>query len=166
MPDRSDILLTLFNTLTKAFERTEKVTDRLATQQNELVNHINNLPIEDLGSMLKEHNKQSGEDIGTCTEEVKAVDSKVSKMIAVVIAVTSIFSIALLIVMAVIYFNKEESSVSAQDITDSHNVLIESLEERFREQQDEEHIRLKQDIVKTIREEFRKQKENGNTTDK
>lgn len=108
MSDRSDILLTLFNTLTKAFDRTETATNTLISQQGDLVNHIKNLNLNEIQQSLKEHDKSATDDIETCTEtvesksdiileEVRILKQKVRTMIIVVMVAFTLFGSALLI---------------------------------------------------------------------
>jgi hypothetical protein len=143
MSDPMDILLTLFNTLTKAFERTEKANENLVKQQGELVLHIKSLKLDEINQTLKDHNKESSTDIGTCTEEVKAVDGKISKMITVVITISSIFSLAVLIASIIVYFGAQkikkevEKPINPKVIEQIINKSIEDHEEREKYKFDE-----------------------------
>lgn len=139
MSDRSDILLTLFNTLTKAFERTEKANERLATQQGDLVTHIKNLKLDEIKSELKDHGTESSKEIGTCTDEVKAVDTKVSKMITVVITLVTLFSIAVLIASTIVYFGTKKQQTKSFDPI----VLEEIINKSIMEHEKREAKRLK-----------------------
>lgn len=145
MPDGSEILLTLFNTLTKAFERTEKANENLVKQQGDLVLHIKGLKLDEMNRALKEHDKDTSDDIGTCTEEVKSVDTKINKMITVVITVTSLFSIALLIASIIVYNgNKKATTIDHVVIEQIINKSIEAHEQQETEKFDE----IKKEIEK------------------
>lgn len=96
MSSNIDILLKLFETLKESSDKNEEATQQLIVQQLDLVGHIKYLPIEDLRQALKEHSKESANNINSCAEtvtdissdlmeEIKKISNKVSKMILVVI---------------------------------------------------------------------------------
>jgi hypothetical protein len=147
MPEGSEILLTLFNTLTKAFERTEKANENLAKQQTELVLHIKSLKLDELKQSLKDHGTKSTTDIGTCTEEVKSVDNKVSKMITVVITVTSIFSIALLIASIIVYYGNKKAVAPKIDPAVIEHIINHAIE-KHEEQETTKFEEIKKEIEK------------------
>jgi len=147
MSDRSDILLTLFNTLTKAFDRNEAATNTLVAQQGDLVNHIKGLNLNEIKQEIKDHEKSSSEDIGTCTEEVQKVEGKVGKMITVVITLSTILSLAVLIASTIVYFGTR--NINKQTMTPA--ALEEILDRKFKEHETEENRKyneLKQEIEK------------------
>ncbi|MHA1816262.1 MAG: hypothetical protein ACTSX1_09670 [Candidatus Heimdallarchaeaceae archaeon] len=142
-----DLLLKLFDTLKDASKETRDLCQAMLTNQNNIGNYIQNLPMTDLTQALKEHSKESTEEIGTCTEtvetksdvileEVKTLKQKVTTMIVVVMVAFSVFAMALLI--AGIVDDKKESTSTT-------------------EQREDEHESLKNDILETIREELRKE---------
>lgn len=147
MPDGSEILLTLFNTLTKAFERTEKANENLVKQQGELVHHIKSLKLDEIKQSLKDHGAKSTSEIGTCTEEVKSVDSKVSKMITVVITVTSIFSISLLIASVIVYYGNKKAASPKMDPAVIEQIIHKAIE-KHEEQETEKFEEIKKELEK------------------
>lgn len=144
-----DLLLKLFDTLKDASKETRDLCQAMLTNQNDIGNYIKNLPMTDLTQALKEHSKESTEEIGTCTEtvesksdiileEVKTLKQKVKTMIIVVMVAFSVFGIALLIAGIVDDNDKKESTSTT-------------------EQREDEYESLKNDILETIREELRKE---------
>lgn len=103
MSDNITILVKLFETLKDSSDRNEETTQKLIVQQLELVSRIKNLPIEDLKQALKEHAKDSVNDISSCAEtvettgsdlmkEIKRLASKVNMMIVVVLVTFTILT--------------------------------------------------------------------------
>lgn len=103
MSDNITILVKLFETLKDSSDKNEETTQKLIVQQLELVSHIKHLPIEDLNQALKDHAKDSANDIDACAEtveitgkdlmtEIKKVASKVNKMILVVLVTFAILT--------------------------------------------------------------------------
>lgn len=103
MNETIDILVKLFDTLKEASDETKKTSKELIAQQQELVNHVKHLPIAELKDALKEHAKESSQDIDSCTEtvetktdtileKVKGIENKVGRMILVVIVAFSILT--------------------------------------------------------------------------
>ena len=111
MTDNIDILMKLFDTLKQASDKHESTLQKLIEQQHKLVGHIEYLPIKELQNALESHGKESTNDITTCTdtvtstsdtliEKVRSIDSKISKMIIVVIVAFSILTGGFLIIKA------------------------------------------------------------------
>jgi len=103
MSDNITILVKLFETLKEASDKNEDATQQLIVQQLELVGHIKHLPIDDLRQALKEHAKESTDNIGSCVEtvkfsvedlmtEIKKLASKVNKMILVVVVTFTVLT--------------------------------------------------------------------------
>jgi hypothetical protein len=103
MADNIDILVKLFETLKDSSNSTKDTTQKLIIQQLELVNYIKSLPIDDLKQALKEHSKESADDIDSCTEtvkskndgvmeEIKKLSNKVRIMIIVVLVTFTILT--------------------------------------------------------------------------
>jgi len=98
-----NVLVKLFDTLKESINKDEVATQKLIMQQLELVNQIKALPVEELKQMLKEHAKESMNDIDECsgTVELKTgeildlvgdLKNKITKMmivISVIIAVST-----------------------------------------------------------------------------
>ena len=103
-----DLLIKLFDTLKDSSKETQQLCHAMLTNQQNIGNYIKTLPISDLKEALKEHSKESTDEIGTCTEtvesksdiileEVKEIKGKVTKMILVVIVAFTLFTSAVLI---------------------------------------------------------------------
>ncbi len=103
-----DFLLKLFDTLKDSSKETQQLCHALLTNQNDIGNLLKNIPVKELKYILKEHSKESSNDIKTCAEAVetksdtildriKTIEAKIGKMILVVIVAAGLFSVALLI---------------------------------------------------------------------
>jgi len=103
-----DLLIKLFDTLKDSSKETQQLCHAMLTNQQNIGNYIKTLPMSDLKEALKEHSKESTDEIGTCTEtvesksdiileEVKEIKGKVTKMILVVIVAFTLFTSAVLI---------------------------------------------------------------------
>jgi len=101
-------LIKLFDTLKDSSKETQQLCHAMLTNQQNIGNYIKTLPMSDLKEALKEHSKESTDEIGTCTEtvesksdiileEVKEIKGKVTKMILVVIVAFTLFTSAVLI---------------------------------------------------------------------
>ena len=100
-----DLLIKLFDTLKDSSKDTQQMCQVMLTNQNNIANYIKHLPIEELTDALKDHSKESSEEIGTCTEtvesttdtiltELQLMNGKIKTMITVVIVAFALFSIA------------------------------------------------------------------------
>lgn len=153
-----DILIKLFDTLKESNKETSDLCHALLQNQNDISNYIKNLPMEEVKQLLKDHAKESSDEIDSCTEtveektdgvieEVKKIDTKISKMILVVIVAFSLMSLAILIGgISYKYWGSESDS--------SHAELIKTIEE----QQIIEHDLLIDAIREEIRKEIKDQK--------
>jgi len=103
-----DLLIKLFETLKDALRDTNQLCQAMLNNQTSIANHMKTLPIEDLKQVLKEHSKESSDDIGTCTEtvetqgvnilnEIRDLKGKVKTMIIVVVVAFTLFSSVLLV---------------------------------------------------------------------
>ena len=129
-----DLLIKLFDTLKDSMKDQQTVHNALLTNQNDLGNHLKTLPIEEIKQILKDHTKDSSDDIDSCTEtvesksdaileEVKEIKGKIKNMILAVIVAVSLFGIALLI--GGIAFN----NVKPKQETISHESIKKIIEE-------------------------------------
>ena len=129
-----DLLIKLFDTLKDSMKDQQTVHNALLTNQNDLGNHLKTLPIEEIKQILKDHTKDSSDDIDSCTEtvesksdaileEVKDIKGKIKNMILVVVVAVSLFGIALLI--GGIAFN----NVEPKQETISHESIKKIIEE-------------------------------------
>ena len=103
-----DLLIKLFDTLKDASKETQQLCHAMLTNQNNIGNYMKTLPMDDLKQALKDHSKESTDEIGTCTEtvesttdnileRVKVIEGKIGKMILVVIVAFSLFGSAVMI---------------------------------------------------------------------
>jgi len=114
-----DLLIKLFETLKDALRDTNQLCQAMLNNQTSIANHMKTLPIEDLKQVLKDHSKESSDDlkdhskessddIGTCTEtvetqgvnilnEIRDLKGKVKTMIIVVVVAFTLFSSVLLV---------------------------------------------------------------------
>ena len=108
MADNVDLMVKLFETLKQSSDKNEATLQKLIEQQHSLIGHIEYLPIKDLQIALKDHNKDSSDNISACTdtvettstsilEKVRKIDSKIGKMITVVLVAFGLFSITFII---------------------------------------------------------------------
>ena len=129
-----DLLIKLFDTLKDSMKDQQTVHNALLTNQNDLGNHLKTLPIEEIKQILKDHTKDSSDDIDSCTEtvesksdaileEVKEIKGKIKNMILAVVVAVSLFGIALLI--GGIAFN----NVEPKQETISHESIKKIIEE-------------------------------------
>jgi len=151
MSDNINILLKLFETLKDSSDRNENATQQLIVQQLELVGHIKHLPIEDLRAALREHAKESSEDIDACSEtvestsgglmaEIKTLISKVNRMILVVIVAFTVSGIAYSVI---------------KTLYDSDS-KFDKWQEKIENSQEEEHHKITNEIIEELRKEIRK----------
>jgi beta-lactamase regulating signal transducer with metallopeptidase domain len=130
MDDNITILIKLFDTLKESSMKNEASTQKLIMQQLELVSQIKNLPVEDLKTALKEHAKESVNNIDNCSGmiELKTADimdmlrvilNKINKISLIVWIVLSVLSASYIIVKAVDSYTKSdkiEETVSNEKI--------------------------------------------------
>ena len=127
-----DLLLKLFDTLKDSMKDIHTANHALLTNQNDIGNHIKGLPMEEVKQLLKDHAKESSDDIDSCTEtvesksdtilnEIKIIKDKIKTMITVVSVAFALFTSAALIGVIVYNIQKEEAP--------SHSTLEQTLED-------------------------------------
>lgn len=141
--DNITILIKLFDTLKESSNRNEESTQKLIMQQLELVGQIKNLPVDDLKQALKEHAKDSADNIDNCSGiiELKTADimdmlrtviNKLNKIMLIAIVVASVLSGGYFIVRTV-----TESQQNKVYITDEQTqILLDSIKQQL-----EDHIK-------------------------
>ena len=128
-----DLLLKLFDTLKDSLKDIHTANNALLTNQNDISNHIKGLPMEEVKQLLKDHAKESSDDIDSCTEtvesksdtilnEIKIIKDKIKTMIIVVSVAFALFTSAALIGVIVYNIQKEEEAPS-------HSTLEQTLED-------------------------------------
>ncbi|MCK5611085.1 hypothetical protein KAR91_54935 [Candidatus Pacearchaeota archaeon] len=142
MSDNITILVKLFETLKESSDKNEDATQQLIVQQLELVGHIKHLPIEDLKQALKEHAKDSSDNIGACTEtvevtgkdlmeEIKKLSSRVSKMILVVLVTFTVLT-GTYVFISNIADHKKESIEWKKKIEEAKEEMVNKAIEEFK----------------------------------
>jgi pyruvate/2-oxoglutarate dehydrogenase complex dihydrolipoamide acyltransferase (E2) component len=146
MANNIDILLKLFATLKESSDKNEEATKQLILQQLELVGHIKHLPIDDLRQALKEHAKDSEENIDACTEtvevtgkdlmeEIKKLASKVNKMILIVLVTFTILTGAYVVIRSTADNQENISTISEAQ---HHKIDLEIIRKEIRRLHDED----------------------------
>jgi len=92
-----EFILKLFDTLKDATNKNETTMQTLINQQATLVEHVKHLPIDEIKTDIKDHVKTAKEERTSISDKVDKVDSRVVKMIIVVVAAFTLFSSAVLI---------------------------------------------------------------------
>jgi hypothetical protein len=147
-----DLLIKLFDTLKDSSKDTQQMCQAMLTNQNNIGNYIKHLPMAELTEALKDHSKESSDEIGTCTEtvetksddileEIKTMSGKVKTMITVVIVAFALFSIASL--LGVITYNAQRGR--------DKSPYVEVYDPGKAE---EEHEDLKKEIINLLKEEL------------
>jgi len=149
MTDNIEILVKLFETLKTSSDKNEESTRQLIVQQLELVNHIKNMPISDLKQALKDHAKESAQDIDTCSEtitttttdlmkELRSMHSKVTKMLIALALIVSIATGGYFIIRAT---------------ADNDTIIQKHLDKKFNELS-KQISKERQDEIQKLREEM------------
>jgi hypothetical protein len=144
MSDNITILVKLFETLKEASDKNEDATQQLIVQQLELVGHIKHLPIEDLRQALKDHAKDSADNIDSCTEtveitgkdlmtEIKKLASKVNKMILVVLVTFAVLT-GTYVFISNVADHKQESVVWQKKIEKAKEDMVNKAIEEFKKE--------------------------------
>jgi hypothetical protein len=97
MNGSSDIILKLFDTLKDSTDKNERTMQILINQQQTLVDNVTHMPIDEIRQEIKEHVVSAKKERVEISGKVEKVDSKVGKMILVVIVAFTLFSSAVLI---------------------------------------------------------------------
>jgi gas vesicle protein len=103
-----DLLIKLFDTLKDSIKDMQNLCQALLTNQTSIGSYMKSLPMDEVKQLLKEHSKESTDEIGTCTEtvetqtdtiltEVRDLKGKVRTMIIVVLVAFALFTSAVLI---------------------------------------------------------------------
>jgi len=145
MPENIDLMVKLFDTLKQSSDKNEATLQKLIEQQRSLIGHIEYLPIKDLQQALKEHNAHSSSEINSCTEtvntttnnildKVKNIESKIARMIVVVLVASSVLGLAFLVGRL--------------------SLDTGSLEKKIEDRQQAEHKEIIDSVRKLVRQEF------------
>jgi len=143
----TNLLIKLFDTLKDASTETQRMCYAMLENQNNIVNNMQNIPIQELRDALKEHSKESTDEIDACTETVETktnkildkvniIDTKIGKMITVVLVAFSLLAISFIVGR----LSMESSTV----------------EKKIEQKEDEEHKKVVDAITNSMKEEFDK----------
>ena len=136
-----DLLLKLFDTLKDSSKDMQQLCHAMLTNQNNIGNYIKGLPMAELQAALKEHTKESSDEIGTCTETVTTTSSdiievvngmkrKINQMILVVVVAVSLFGIALLIGGIATKTDKQTPPSFNQTMDEQNEVIKKTLKDQ------------------------------------
>jgi cation transport ATPase len=92
MNGSSDIILKLFDTLKDSTDKNERTMQVLINQQQTLVDNVTHLPINEIRQEIKDHISSAQKERKDIENKVDKVDSKVTKMIIVVLVAFTIIT--------------------------------------------------------------------------
>ncbi len=139
-----DLLIKLFDTLKDSIKDTQNLCHALLTNQTSIGSYMKSLPMDEVKELLKDHSKESTDEIETCTETVEtksddilgAVNSmkeKVDKMILVIKVAFALFGAAILVGgITYEYIKKQDQKVILKQKNDEHNELKKELKDEFK----------------------------------
>jgi len=102
MVDMIDVMMKLFDTLNESFSNANKSIQKLIEQQSDLINYIKNMPMEELKESLRQHDKDSSDNIDSCTETVETTSEKILKKVNVIEGKISKMILVVLVAFAII----------------------------------------------------------------
>ena len=92
MNGSSDIIIKLFDTLKDATNKSESTMQTLITQQQTLVDTVKHMPMNEIRQDIKDHIISAQKERKEISNKIEKVDSKVVKMILVVIVAFTILT--------------------------------------------------------------------------
>jgi hypothetical protein len=92
-----DIIIKLFDTLKDSTDKNERTMQTLINQQQALVDNVKHMPIDEIKQDIKDHIVSAHDERKEISGKVDKVDSKVTKMILVVVVAFALISSAVLI---------------------------------------------------------------------
>ena len=92
MNGSSDIIVKLFDTLKDSTDKNERTIQTLINQQQVLVENVTHLPIDEIKQDIKDHIVSAKEERKGISDKIDVINSKVTKMILVVIVAFSILT--------------------------------------------------------------------------
>jgi hypothetical protein len=134
-----DLLLKLFDTLKDSSKDTQDLCHAMLTNQNNIGSYIKNLPVDELRNALKEHNKESADNIDACTETVETktdailkivdlIETKIGKMITVVIVAFALLTVAFIIGRLSMDTSSLEKKIESTQ-QEEHQVIIDAVKD-------------------------------------
>ena len=131
MNGSSDIVLKLFDTLKDSTDKNERTMQTLINQQQALVDNVKHMPIEEIRQDIKDHIVSAHDERTVISDKVDKVDSKVVKMILVVAAAFSVFTVAYFVARSATDFDKVKLQIEEQQEIE-HDKIIETIREEFK----------------------------------
>ena len=114
MNESSDIILKLFDTLKDSTDKNERTMQILIGQQQLLVESVTHMPINEIRQEVKDHIESAHEERNGIIKILNKVDSKVTKMILVVLISFTIFTGGFFIIKSAVEFDHEHKIVNTQ----------------------------------------------------
>jgi hypothetical protein len=166
MAENIDLMVKLFETLKQSSDKNEATLQKLIEQQHSLIGHIEYLPIKELQTSLKDHNKESSDEITSCTdtvnktsdsilERVKKIDGKVGKMITIVLVAFSLLTITFIVAKMTmdtgLMDKKIQTYLSVNQRTD-HDAIVKSVRETMKS----DHDAMIKAVTEAMTKEFQK----------
>jgi len=126
-----EIILKLFDTLKESTDKNERTMQTLINQQQALVDHVKHMPMKEIRQEIQDHIESAFNEreqiktkidtkSETILEKLRTIDTKVVKMIVVVIVAFAIISGGTIIFRAL-----------SETTGHSHNEIYERVDERF-----------------------------------
>ena len=105
-----NVMIKLFDTLKDAIRDMNSTLKEMLTNQKTISAYMETLPIDELKDSLKEHNKESSENIDECTDVVnthmKDIMKKLDTIYSIVYKTTVVVGVFIAIISAISTYNK------------------------------------------------------------
>lgn len=136
-----DLLIKLFDTLKDSSKETQELCRAMLTNQTRIGSTMKGIPFDEIKSMLKEHAKESSQEIDTCAEtvetksdglmeEIKNIGHKVNRMILVVVVAFSVMTGGYFLIK---YAADTDNSKELQRIEEEQQVIFDEKLKGFME---------------------------------
>jgi predicted PurR-regulated permease PerM len=130
MNGSSDIIIKLFDTLKDSTDKNERTMQTLINQQQVLVENVTHLPIDEIKQDIKDHIVSAREERKVISDKVDTISSKVTKMILVVVAAFSLFTVAYFVVRSTSDIDKIKKEITREQEI-KHDEIIETIRKEF-----------------------------------
>jgi len=148
MTDQNDFIKLLFDTLKETTDDNTTALNNLVTQQMNLVNTVDKMPMGIISQDLKDHVVEAQKERKTILDKVNELSGKVKLMIGIVSAAVVITGIVYVIGRYYIDYTPREK--------------ITQVEKRIQDQQEHDH----KELIKAVREEIKKFHPDDDKTEK
>jgi hypothetical protein len=146
MTDQLDFLDKLFDTLKETTDKSTKTIQTLIDQQNALVNTVEKMPVSEIRQEIKDH-------IFSAHEEREKIVNNLDKLFIKVNDLTTRVKIMIGVVIAAVAISGIVYYVARFTFEKKDYTYIEKKIER---KQQQEHLKIKQEVIEAIRKELRK----------